>query len=161
MNAETETPDRTDQDEPQGEPVEQTAPEESADEADADRGERPAPSEVKPGNDVGVDMLPGSDDEPVGPEDAAGVGPKRGHYEDRVLPSLHSHEVRRIDDPNATGAEGQLVENEDGGLDRAPHSKAFPQAPRFADRGDVPGVKGGVDTSASDSDEEYAKALPE
>jgi predicted RNA binding protein YcfA (HicA-like mRNA interferase family) len=31
-------------------------------------------------NDLGVDMLPGHPDEPAGPEDALGPGPKRGDY---------------------------------------------------------------------------------
>lgn len=34
--------------------------------------------------DAGVPMLPGSPSEPIGPEDAAGPGPKRGDYSDRL-----------------------------------------------------------------------------
>lgn len=70
-------------------------------------------------NDLGVPMLPGRADEPVGPEDALGVGPKRGDYTDRIGPSsYHPHE------------------NRGDGLE--------PQRERAADRGDKPG-KGGVD----------------
>ena len=35
-------------------------------------------------NDLGVPMVQGSGDEPVGPEDALGAGPKRGDYTGRV-----------------------------------------------------------------------------
>jgi hypothetical protein len=46
--------------------------------------------------DLGVPMLPGKPDEPVGPEDALGDGPKRGDYSDRIGPSnYHPHEARR------------------------------------------------------------------
>jgi hypothetical protein len=38
-------------------------------------------------NDLGVPMLAGSSDEPTGPEDALGEGPKRGDYSDRIGPS--------------------------------------------------------------------------
>lgn len=44
--------------------------------------------------DVGVPMLIGSGDEPVGPEDALGVGPKRGDYRDR-LGTAEPHESGR------------------------------------------------------------------
>lgn len=68
--------------------------------------------------DLGVPMLPSSGDEPTGPEDALGVGPKRGDYTGRVGESYH------------------------------PHSGSVPQKPRVTDIGDVPGKKGGVDTDA-------------
>ena len=70
--------------------------------------------------DVGVPMLPGSDDEPVGPEDALGEGPKRGDYSDRL-----------------------------GGDQYRPHEGDVAQAPRVEDVGDAEGLKGGVDTAGT------------
>ncbi len=68
-------------------------------------------------NDLGVPMLPGKG-EPVGPEDALGVGPKRGDYTERL-----------------------------GGSTYLPHEGSEPQKPRAAEIGDVEGRKGGVDTA--------------
>lgn len=68
--------------------------------------------------DLGVPMLPGSDKEPQGPEDALGEGPKRGDYTDRL-----------------------------GGSGYQPHQGSVPQAPRATDIGDVEGKKGGVETA--------------
>lgn len=74
-------------------------------------------------NDAGVPMLAGSADEPVGPEDALGVGPKRGDYSGRIGPSsYHPHE------------------NRGDGLE--------PQRPRANDVGEVAGKKGGVDSAS-------------
>ena len=39
--------------------------------------------------DVGVPMLQGSPDEPVGPEDALGEGPTRGDYRERITGRPH------------------------------------------------------------------------
>jgi len=74
--------------------------------------------------DMGVPMLPGDvETEPVGPEDALGVGPKRGDYSDRIGPSnYHPHEAVR--------SEGKTV--------------VEAQRPRVEDRGDEKGVKGGT-----------------
>ena len=78
-------------------------------------------------NDLGVPMLAGSADEPTGPEDALGVGPKRGDYSDRIGPSnYHPHEAK-VDDKGVTVLE--------------------PQRPRAQDIGEAPG-KGGVDTAS-------------
>jgi hypothetical protein len=67
---------------------------------------------------VGVAMVPGSGAEPVGPEDALGKGPTRGDYRTRIGPvEYHPHE----------------------GLD--------PQRPRADEIGDVPNLKGGVQTT--------------
>jgi hypothetical protein len=75
-------------------------------------------------------MLPGSSDEPVGPEDALGVGPKRGDYTDRIGPSnYHPHEATVVDDE---AGEVTVLE---------------PQRPRAEDIGEAPG-KGGVDTAS-------------
>ena len=68
--------------------------------------------------DQGVPMLQGSPDEPVGPEDALGPGPKRGDYRDRL-----------------------------GDPDYQPHSGSEPQRPRVEEIGEVEGRKGGVETS--------------
>lgn len=49
--------------------------------------------------DLGVPMLPGRPDEPTGPEDALGVGPKRGDYTGRVGPENYQpHESKRVVD---------------------------------------------------------------
>lgn len=78
--------------------------------------------------DLGVPMLPGSGDEPQGPEDALGPGPKRGDYSDRVGPSDYDpHEV-------VAGDDGVEVNR---------------QRPRASDQGEVEGEKGGVTTDAS------------
>lgn len=66
-------------------------------------------------NDLGVPMLQGDPSEPVGPEDALGVGPKRGDYRDRI-----------------------------GGNSYHPHAGNEPQRPRAAEIGEEKGVKGGV-----------------
>lgn len=68
--------------------------------------------------DLGVPMLQGSPDEPVGPEDALGKGPTRGDYRERL-----------------------------GGSDYHPHEGAEPQKPRAEEVGEVEGKKGGVDTA--------------
>jgi hypothetical protein len=69
-------------------------------------------------NDLGAPMLPGSPDEPSGPEDALGQGPKRGDYKERI-----------------------------GSADYHPHEGAEPQRPRAAEIGEVEGEKGGVTTA--------------
>ena len=75
--------------------------------------------------DLGVPMLQGKPDEPTGPEDALGVGPKRGDYSGRVGPAGYNpHESVRQDDGTV---------------------KVEAQRPRVEDRGDAPG-KGGVDS---------------
>jgi hypothetical protein len=59
--------------------------------------------------DLGVPMLPGEADEPIGPEDALGPGPKRGDYTDRVGPAhYHPHTGTTAQRPNASeqGATG-------------------------------------------------------
>jgi hypothetical protein len=68
--------------------------------------------------DLGVPMLQGAPEEPVGPEDALGKGPTRGDYRNRL-----------------------------GGSDYSPHEGAEPQRPRAEEIGEVAGKKGGVDTA--------------
>lgn len=78
--------------------------------------------------DMGVPMLAGGANEPVGPEDALGVGPKRGDYSDRIGPSSYQpHESLRVEDAKP-GQPDVVIEA---------------QRPRVEDRGDAPG-KGGV-----------------
>lgn len=82
-------------------------------------------------HDMGVPMLPGSPDEPVGPEDALGEGPTRGDYRDRIgPPNYQPHESR----PAREGEDAATVME--------------PQRPRTEDIGDVEGKKGGVETAA-------------
>ena len=81
--------------------------------------------------DAGVPMLPGSPDEPQGPEDALGEGPKRGDYTGRVGPSDYNpHRSVPVANPKPGEARARLVA----------------QRPNAADIGDASGLKGGVDT---------------
>ncbi len=90
--------------------------------------------------DLGVPMLPGSPDERQGPEDALGVGPKRGDYTNRIGPSsYHPHETRPL-----TREESR---NREPG---SPNVKIEAQRPRAEDIGDASGLKGGVETSTTE-----------
>jgi len=81
--------------------------------------------------DMGVPMLPGSSNEPVGPEDALGLGPKRGDYTERIGGSNYQpHEIVPVE--NAKPGEAQV--------------EVQPQRPRATDIGDEAGLKGGVET---------------
>jgi hypothetical protein len=81
--------------------------------------------------DVGVPMLQGDPSERQGPEDALGVGPKRGDYRARLARTdvIH-HETRPVE--NAKAGEPTVVNEA--------------QEPRAEDIGDAKGQKGGVDT---------------
>jgi hypothetical protein len=82
--------------------------------------------------DMGVPMLPGSPDEPIGPEDALGPGPKRGDYTGRVGPSDYQpHQIVPV--PDAKDGEPQV--------------QVVAQRERAGDRGDAKNEKGGVTTS--------------
>jgi hypothetical protein len=84
--------------------------------------------------DMGVPMLPGKGDEPVGPEDALGEGPKRGDYSGRIGPSNYQpHEVRP--------ASAEDIADPD-----KPSLVVEAQRPRVEEVGDAPG-KGGVTTA--------------
>lgn len=83
--------------------------------------------------DVGVPMLPGSPDEPVGPEDALGEGPTRGDYRDRIGPS------------NYQPTESVVIPEADR-ADDGPAVRVEAQRPRADEIGDVAGKKGGVET---------------
>ncbi|MBA2439576.1 MAG: hypothetical protein H0V50_02750 [Thermoleophilaceae bacterium] len=81
--------------------------------------------------DAGVPMLPGSPDEPQGPEDALGIGSKRGDYTGRIGPdSYQPHQSVPIPASEQTA----------GG----PTARLEAQAPRALDIGDEAGVKGGT-----------------
>jgi hypothetical protein len=80
--------------------------------------------------DLGVPMLPGSPDEPIGPEDALGGGPKRGDYSQRVGPDNY-HPTMVVPKRDA----------EEGG----PQVEVVAQRPLAAEQGDSQG-KGGVST---------------
>jgi hypothetical protein len=106
-------------------------------------------------HDQGVPMLAGSPAEPTGPEDALGVGEKRGDYRDRIVG--HPHESR----PLAGGGEPvtRWVDRDTGAeakegaknavevrVDYAPTSTIVAQAPRAETIGDAEALKGGVET---------------
>lgn len=80
--------------------------------------------------DLGVPMLAGAPDEPSGPEDALGEGPKRGDYRNRLGGGYEPHEIVPVADPEPGG----------------PTAAAVRQRGRAEDIGEEPGVKGGVQT---------------
>lgn len=83
--------------------------------------------------DLGVPMLPGSGNEPVGPEDALGEGPKRGDYSKRLGDANYQpHTTKPITDAKP----GE------------PNVEVIAQAPLASDQGEVAGEKGGVTTEA-------------
>lgn len=81
--------------------------------------------------DLGVPMLGGDPKEPVGPEDALGVGSTRGDYRERVGSSAYRpHTVVPV--PDAKPGE--------------PTVRVVAQRPLAEDIGEVAGKKGGVET---------------
>lgn len=100
--------------------------------------------------DVGVPMLQGSPDEPVGPEDALGEGPKRGDYRERIIgiptetvpvpggskPIYAGEDGKQYDEPG----EGRVI------VDYTPNAVLVDQRKRAEDIGEVEGEKGGVTT---------------
>ncbi len=94
--------------------------------------------------DQGVPMLQGDPREPVGPEDAVGVGPTRGDYSTRVEGSPHVAELIPEDElrtETVTDAEG----NQTTQIADQPRTRLVPQRSRI-EQGEVAGVKGGVGT---------------
>jgi hypothetical protein len=81
--------------------------------------------------DGGVPMLPGDPKEPQGPEDALGVGKKRGDYRNRLGEYAYEPHVS-VPIPDAKPGE--------------PTAKLVPQAPRAENIGDEKAKKGGVTT---------------
>jgi hypothetical protein len=94
--------------------------------------------EDEPAGDGALPMLPGSAAEPVGPEDALGLGPKRGDYADRV-PGNPTTVILAEDGGAPIKVGGQVV-------DYTPISEQVDQRAEAQRRGDVAGRKGGVDT---------------
>ena len=84
--------------------------------------------------DVGVPMLPSDGNERQGPEDALGLGPKRGDYRNRIGNSAYIPTTTERIPP---------AEREEGG----PHTRVVYQRPRAEDIGDEKGKKGGVETA--------------
>lgn len=89
--------------------------------------------------DVGVPMLPSEGRERQGPEDALGVGPKRGDYTGRIGSSLYNPTTteRIPEDERETDEDGNVV---------GPHTRVVEQRPRAEEIGDEEGLKGGVET---------------
>jgi hypothetical protein len=82
--------------------------------------------------DVGVPMLPGDASEPQGPEDALGIGPKRGDYTNRLGGSSYQpHETLPVTD--AKEGESRV--------------RIEAQHPRAEDIGEAKGLKGGVNSA--------------
>lgn len=82
--------------------------------------------------DGGAPMLAGDAKEPQGPEDALGIGKKRGDYRNRIGDGTYEPHVS-VAIPDAKPGE--------------PTSKLLPQAPRVEEIGDEKAMKGGVTTS--------------
>jgi hypothetical protein len=81
--------------------------------------------------DLGVEMTAGDPSEPVGPEDALGVGKKRGEYADRIGPSsYHPHEAVPVQEVKPGEPVVELQS----------------QRERVGQRGDEKGRKGGTET---------------
>lgn len=78
--------------------------------------------------DAGVPMLSGRPDEPIGPEDAFGPGPKRGDYSGRIDAGPHL-----VSEPIPDAKPGE------------PTARLVSASDRASERGDEPG-KGGVST---------------
>lgn len=107
--------------------------------------------------DAGVPVLQGDPREPVGPEDAAGEGPKRGDYSSRVTGEIHESRPVDVDGDGGvyryvnrnTGAEAKEGDKDAVRVrvDNAPLSELVPQAPRASDQGEVAGRKGGVNST--------------
>jgi hypothetical protein len=111
-------------------------------------------STTKDALDMGVPMLQGAPDEPIGPEDALGEGAKRGDYTDRQDGAQHYESVAN---PKAGQPiqkwikDGQDAKEGDEGaelvtVDYEPAYTQVLQNPRVEDIGEVPGEKGGVTT---------------
>lgn len=83
--------------------------------------------------DLGVPMVAGDPNEPVGPEDALGPGPKRGDYRDRLGGSDYRPYQTEPVPPE---------EQEEGG----PTVRLVDQRERAGNIGDEPRRKGGVET---------------
>jgi hypothetical protein len=105
------------------------------------------PVATKPGSD-GVDMLEGNPLEPTGPEDAAGLGPKRGDYGDRN-PDVQPHSVyMRVSELRAQGFGPTTEPAVADELDATDVIAVDQKALIAADPANVPeGTKGGVNSA--------------
>lgn len=82
--------------------------------------------------DSGVPMIQGDPSEPVGPEDALGVGQKRGDYRGVIGDRQFSKSVVNPDhDPDDPESPRYVLEGQNANVE---------------DRGDAKGLKGGVET---------------
>jgi hypothetical protein len=66
---------------------------------------------TKKASDVGVPMIEGSPDEPTGPEDAAGIGNKRGDYSSRNDGQKHFSMERDADGDIVAVDQSDIIEN--------------------------------------------------
>jgi hypothetical protein len=102
---------------------------------------------TRDGTDVGVNAVGTDGDEPQGPEDALGPGPKRGDYRDRQPEgAVHTRGVPIPDDELGRDEHGNLVEGQ-------PITRMEVQNDHVHNIGDVPGKKGGVHTTLDDEPE--------
>ncbi len=86
--------------------------------------------------DLGVPMLAGSPNEPVGPEDAAGQGPTRGDYRGRIGSAAYQpHTTVPVKNPKPGEATVKVVA----------------QRANAEEIGDVAGKKGGVETQVGEA----------
>ena len=103
---------------------------------------------TRDGMDAGVPMTPGQANEPVGPEDALGPGPKRGDYRDRLVtgPPMVTRvipEDERQRRAEALATDGLTAAD---ALAEVPMSELVRADEEVGDVGDAPG-KGGVSTA--------------
>lgn len=132
-------------------PTQQTPPQATPPQSDAESTDGPLnppqAGTTRDGNDSGVRAVPTSGDEPTGPEDALGHGPKRGDYRDRQ-PEGAVH-MRGVPIP-----EDELQRDDDGNvIDGQPLTRLEVQNQHVENIGDVPGKKGGVHTHLDDTPE--------
>lgn len=83
---------------------------------------------TKPPGDDGVPMIEGDPTEPQGPEDAAGLGVKRGDYSNRGDGKLHHYEYGR-------DADGELDVRDQQAL-----LEATPDSPGEGEKGGVTSI---------------------
>lgn len=105
--------------------------------------------------DLGVPVTPGDAREPVGPEDALGVGQKRGDYRDRIVGAPHEGRAidgggqpvrRHVDRETGKAVKADAKNAVEVQVDVAPSGAIVDQRPRADDIGDTPALKGGVET---------------
>lgn len=102
--------------------------------------------------DAGVPMTPGSANEPIGPEDALGPGPKRGDYRDRLNggPSMVTRVIPEDERRKRAEAVVKAAPKDSGmtlelALGDVPRTELVPAGDEAGNIGDAPG-KGGVST---------------